>query len=235
MALVLDEVDGRLALRAPGGRERPLVVDFTSGRQGYRLAADRVRHERLLKAMGGMPDEERTVLDFTAGLGRDALVLAQAGFRVVMFERSPVVHALLADGLRRLAASDPALAASLALHEGDVLEREATLPEAFGVLLDPMFPERERKAAVKKELQWLQWLAPVPDAAEEARLLTLARRHAGRRVVVKRALRAPALAGVEPSFTVAGRAARFDVYLAPAPGAPVRTPCPAPAAGPAGG
>lgn len=46
------------------------------------------------------------VLDGTAGLGRDAFVLASLGCKVQMVERHPVVAALLDDGLKR-AKSDP--------------------------------------------------------------------------------------------------------------------------------
>lgn len=212
-ALVLGVEDDRLCLKAPERREKPLCVDFLAGRQGYRLAADRVFHERLLKAMGGAPESGALVLDFTAGLGRDALVLAQAGFHVMMFERSPVIHALLADGLRRLAAQEPVLAERLVLRRDDALMVGDELPQAFGVLLDPMFPERDKKAAVKKDLQWLQRLATAPSADEERALLDLARRCARKRVVVKRPVRAPLLAGEKPTFTLPGKAVRFDVYV----------------------
>ena len=52
--------------------------------------------------VGAMP----TVVDATAGLGRDAFVLASLGCRVTLIERSPVVAALLQDGLAR-AGQDP--------------------------------------------------------------------------------------------------------------------------------
>ena len=42
-----------------------------------------------------------TILDGTAGLGRDAFVLASLGCKVQMVERHPVVAALLDDGLQR--------------------------------------------------------------------------------------------------------------------------------------
>ncbi len=48
--------------------------------------------------MGIKGDYLPDVVDATAGLGRDAFVLASVGCRVRMLERNPVVAALLDDG-----------------------------------------------------------------------------------------------------------------------------------------
>ena len=53
----------------------------------------------LAKAVGLKKGACPDVIDCTAGLGRDAFVLASLGCRVVMLERVTVVHALLNDGL----------------------------------------------------------------------------------------------------------------------------------------
>lgn len=213
LPLVLGWFDGRLALKATTGKETPLAVDFTAGKQGYRLAADRVRHERLVKALGGIPESALTVIDATAGLGRDALVMAQAGFQIILLERSPILHAMLADGISRLAREEPALAARLTLYHADSLDWLAQCAEpVFAVYLDPMFPQRQKSAAVKKDLLWLQQLESAPTAEQEETLLTLARRCADKRVVVKRPLRAPSLAGKAPSWQLAGKSVRFDIY-----------------------
>lgn len=214
LPLVLGWFDGRLALKASHGREAPLAVEFSSGRQGYRLAADRVRHERLVKALGGMPPEALEVVDATGGLGRDALVMAQAGFHVTLVERSPILHAMLADGISRLHRTDTALAARLVLVQADSREWLAQASPVYAVYLDPMFPARQKSAAVRKDLLWLQQLEQAPDAAEEACLLDAARQVAGKRVVVKRPLRAPPLAGRAPSWQLDGKAVRFDIYSA---------------------
>lgn len=213
LPLVLGWFDGRLALKATAGKETPLAVDFTAGKQGYRLAADRVRHERLVKALGGIPETALAVIDATGGLGRDALVMAQAGFQVTVLERSPVLHAMLADGICRLQRDEPALAARLTLHHADSIDwlAHCTTP-VFAVYLDPMFPQRQKSAAVKKDLLWLQQLESAPTPEQEDSLLALARRCADKRVVVKRPLRAPPLADKTPSWQLAGKSVRFDIY-----------------------
>ncbi|WP_245932462.1 class I SAM-dependent methyltransferase [Isoalcanivorax indicus] len=208
--LVLGTRDGVLALWRPQGRETPLYVDFSGGRMGYRLSAERARHERLVRAAGRLPDEGGLLVDATAGLGRDAALLAAAGWQVVMLERHPVLHALLADGLARA----PLLAGRLTLVQADSCAWLAQSSEAPTVVyLDPMFPARDKSAAVKKELVWLQWLTDAtPDETEEAALLAAALATASKRVVVKRPLRAAPLAGRAPSHAHSGKTVRFDVY-----------------------
>lgn len=212
LALVLGPAgdDGALSLWDPAARAAPLKVDFLGGRQGYRLAADRVRHERLIKALGRPEEGVERVLDLTAGLARDAALMAAAGFAVTLVERQPVVHALLADGLARAAGG---VAARLTLHPiGDAIDLMLPPGPWHAVYLDPMFPVRDKSAAVKRDLQWMQRLCAYPDADEEAALLHLARRQGGRRVVVKRPRKAPPLAGVAPHHSHPGRTVRFDIY-----------------------
>ncbi|KAF0804138.1 hypothetical protein A6D6_03374 [Alcanivorax xiamenensis] len=210
--LVLGRVDDRLSLWAPARKAAPLCVDFLGGRQGYRLAADRVRHERLIKALGKVIGTPARVCDLTTGLGRDSALMAQAGFQVLMVEREPVLHALLVDGLAR-AAGTPLASHLTLLPLSDARDLVAALTGPFhAVFLDPMFPPREKSAAVKQDLRWLQQLCRYPDQDEEQALLALARGLDARKVVVKRPRRAPPLAAVAASHSLEGKTVRFDVY-----------------------
>lgn len=205
-ALVLGWHEGRLSLWPPMGRETPVAVDFLQGALGYRISQGRVKHERLVKAMGRLPNNS-LIVDATAGLGRDSALLAAAGFEVLMLEANPVLQQLLSDGLLRLQGQLP-----LRLITGraeDILPQLA--PQV--VYLDPMFPERRKSAAVKKELAWLQYIAPIPSHGEEANLLNIARRAATHKVVVKRPANAPFLGAETPNSQLPGKAVRFDVYL----------------------
>src|SRR5690606_8938845 len=84
-------------LNAPG----PVFVDFIGGAVGHRRRFGGGRGQPLAKAVGLKGGENPRVLDATAGLGRDAFVLACLGSVVTLVERSPVVAALLEDGLLR--------------------------------------------------------------------------------------------------------------------------------------
>ena len=160
------------------------------------------------------------MLDATAGLGRDGFTLAALGARVTLAERHDTVVALLRDAQAR-ALQDPVAAPAAARIEIVHADGRKLMgpPARFDVVyLDPMYPERGKAALAKKELQLLRELTG-GDADADALLAAalLAGMNGRRRVVVKRPLSAPALAGREPSFALSGTQARFDIYLCGSP------------------
>lgn len=78
-----------------------IFVDFVGGAMAHRRKFGGGRGEAVAKAVGIKGSYLPDVVDATAGLGRDAFVLASVGCRVRMLERNPVVAALLDDGLTR--------------------------------------------------------------------------------------------------------------------------------------
>ena len=78
-----------------------IFVDFVGGAMAHRRKFGGGRGEAVSKAVGIKGSYLPDVVDATAGLGRDAFVLASVGCRVRMLERNPVVAALLDDGLTR--------------------------------------------------------------------------------------------------------------------------------------
>ncbi|MBQ1783280.1 MAG: class I SAM-dependent methyltransferase [Gammaproteobacteria bacterium] len=194
------------------GHEGQLRLDFVGGKLGYRRLHG--GSEAIVRAVGLKPSQPLSVIDATAGLGRDAFILAAHGARVTLVERHPALAALLADALQRALMDEAttAIASRMQLHYGAAL---ATLTGWLGeppavVYLDPMFPHRRKSALVKQEMQWLQQLVGADDDADA--LLLPARQLACQRVVVKRPEQAPPLAGVKPSGAVASRGHRFDIY-----------------------
>ena len=186
-----------------------------------RVRPGNLNRELLVKAarIKGISPKDLTAVDATAGLGEDALLLAAAGFEVTLFERNPIIAALLRDALER-AATDPALAdivGRMNLVEGESTTALATLgfqPDV--VLLDPMFPAKGKDAAVKKKLQMLQKLERPCD--DEDALIEAAFAAQPRKVVVKRPVKGPHLASRKPSYTLSGKAIRFDCYALARPG-----------------
>ncbi|MEA3413514.1 MAG: class I SAM-dependent methyltransferase [Pseudomonadota bacterium] len=200
----------------PPGR---VIVDFLSGALGYRIKHACASRQPLARALGYRRQNPFTVIDATAGLGRDAMLLATLGCRVTLLERSAVVCALLEDGLRRAAKSDR-LGAIVKDHVGlhcadatpwlDRLKDSDTQPDA--IYLDPMFPARTKTSLVRKEMRTLRAL--LGDGHGSEALLHAAIGCAVERVAVKRPPGAPPLAGLPPDLTYPGKRARFDVYLA---------------------
>lgn len=214
--LLLSWQQGRLQLEPNDGRCGPVVVDFAAGANRHRQQGGL---DLVVRAVRGRSSEPLRVVDATAGLGRDAFALAGRGFAVTMIERSPIVAALLADGVGRAQASgEPGVASAacrLSLQVGDATlllpAWRGTAPDV--IYLDPMFPDERKSALPKKEMRLFQQL--LLPAADEADLLRSAQMTARRRVVVKRPLKGPPLAGAAPSYSLTGKAVRFDVYAMP--------------------
>lgn len=211
--LELRVLDGEAELR--GGRgvradwER---IDIASG-------AGRSFKQPIAKAVGlrSMRDLPLTVLDATAGWGRDAWLLAALGCEVRALERSRVLATLLEEARSRLSPLQPEVAARLEIVAGDsrdYLERclrsRAARPSV--VYLDPMFTgAARRKTAEQKSMRVLRRLVgPDEDAPQ---LFALALQVATKRVVVKRPDKGGRDFGLKPTATHQGKGFCFDVYL----------------------
>src|SRR5690606_33262411 len=80
-----------------------LIVDFVDGAVGHRFRSGEGRGQALAKAVGFARNVVPEIVDATAGLGRDAFLLASLGAKVTLIERSEAMHQLLAEGLARAA------------------------------------------------------------------------------------------------------------------------------------
>ncbi len=186
--------------------EKPFYVDFNAKSLQYRTSQGGKFKEPLAKAVGvSGAGASLTVLDATAGVGRDAYLLASLGCQVTMLERSPVLAALLEDALERLSED-----VSLTLIYQDACDFMKTCDAPDVVYLDPMFPEKKKSALVKKDMQLLQRM--VGYSEDETKLISLALEVAKSRVVVKRPQWAAPLDNRKPHWQIKGKRYRFDVY-----------------------
>ena len=192
----------------------PVRVDFVDGASAHRRLHGGGSGQMIAKAVGVQAGFRPHVLDATAGLGRDAFVLATLGCRVEMIERQPLVAALLEDGLQRASvdAEVAAIVARMQLHCADAIELmrhwASDIPQV--IYLDPMFPQRDKSALVKKEMRLFK---PLVGADLDApALLEAALALASHRVVVKRPRKAPLIAGVKPAYALEGKSSRYDIY-----------------------
>lgn len=202
------DADG-LILEGDGMRLRASFDDMKR-----RLFHGKLNGELLVRAARLKGIEEPTLVDATAGLGQDSLLLAAAGFSVTLIECNPVIAAMLVDAIER-ARRDPELADAagrMRVIEGNSLKvlRDLSMPPD-AVYLDPMFPGRSKSAAVKKKFQLLHRLEmPCED---EMTLLEAARAAHPRKIVIKRPVKGPHLAGVKPDYTLRGKAVRYDCIV----------------------
>ncbi|MDZ7889170.1 MAG: class I SAM-dependent methyltransferase [Pseudomonas sp.] len=199
-----------LGPQAPGA----VRVDFVEGAVAHRRLFGGGTGQMIAKAVGVQPGVRPQVLDATAGLGRDAFVLASLGCCMTLIERQPLIAALLEDGLARArqSAEVAPIAAQMRLLQGNAIELlSAWTDEAPQVIyLDPMFPHRDKSALVKKEMRLFRPL--VGDDLDAPALLAAALALASHRVVVKRPRKAPCIEGAKPSYVLEGKSSRYDIY-----------------------
>ncbi len=191
-----------------------LIVDFVGGAVGHRFRSGEGRNQPLARAAGLTRDITPSIVDATAGLGRDAFLLASLGAKVILIERSAKMHELLAEGLERAAAEGGRYAETTArmtlLHGDSCILLPELKPQV--VLVDPMHPPRGNSALVKKEMRQIREIVGTDPDAEK--LMQVALEVARNRVVLKWPLRAGLLAGVpKPSHQILGKSTRYDVFV----------------------
>jgi len=216
-ALLLCIVGGRLTLRTASAPDRGgITAEYTTI-----LARPATNRQPLLRALG---PTSHVVLDATAGLGHDTVLIASAGRAVIAAERHPVLHALIADGLARLAGGaqigrgggvhGAALAARIETHCIDarhLLAKATCTPDA--IYLDPMYPPKPGKRAhALPPLSMRLTRALAGDDHDTAELLAAARSSGAPRVVVKRPHHAPPVAP-DVTFSIKSNLVRYDCFV----------------------
>jgi 16S rRNA (guanine1516-N2)-methyltransferase len=193
---------------------KELRADFVEGAVAHRLRFGGGRGQPIAKAMGLRDGKTPTIIDGTAGLGRDSFLLASLGAQVTMIERSEKMHALLVDGMDRAAKEGGELRdiiGRMTLLQGDAKD---LLPGLDGesILIDPMHPARKNSALVKLELRQVRDIVGTDEDAAE--LAQVALKHAGSRVVLKWPVKAAPIAGIKPfSHQRLGKTTRYDVWM----------------------
>ena len=204
--------------------EKPFCIDFINNKNRI----DRPREELVVKAIG----KADLVVDLTAGLGRDSMLIASSGQRLCMIERNPTLYRLLYDGLSRYVLTKPDLDVSLynvdSTNQTLVAEivskhfyhspEELAINKNITVYLDPMYPSGlvGKSSLVKKETQVLHRLVGATEGEDQSNNLLLfqsAIHIATSRIVVKRPIKSPPLCDIPPHNTIKGTKQRFDVYF----------------------
>ena len=192
-------------------RQHPLRVDFSQPEFLSRLRFAGKKTELVARAVRA--GEGVRVLDCTAGLARDAFVMAFLGCKVTLVERSRVVSTLLRDGLKR-ARKVPKLSSAanrIKLTNADSLVLMAqTNLESDVIYIDPMFPEKDGAAAVRGPMQHLQrFIGPDEDAMA---LLLVALQAGCSRVVLKRPPHGRWLSPIQPTHIFKNKNSRYEVF-----------------------
>jgi 16S rRNA (guanine1516-N2)-methyltransferase len=194
----------------------PIWIDFTQGKNAHRRQFGGGRGQALAKAIGLKKGATPTVIDATAGYGRDAYVLSTLGCQVTLIERNPILAILLEDAIDRAQGDSETedIANRMQLVHHSSINYFAQLssdhyPDV--IYIDPMYPSRQKTALVKKEMQLLhQLIGPDTDSSE---LLVTARAIAQKRVVIKRPTSAAPIDQQKPNAAIESKSTRYDIYI----------------------
>ena len=178
----------------------------------HRVTNGRLQHEMLAKAVK-TDQENLKAIDATAGMGEDSLLLAACGYQVTLYEQIPVIAILLKDALRRAKKNTVLkdIVSRMQLVEGDSIEHlNKRLDPVDVIYLDPMFPGRQKSGLINKKLQLIQKLEP--PCSKETALFDAAMAAQPSKIIVKRPLKSPYLDERVPSYSLKGKAIRYDCY-----------------------
>ncbi|MDC3180552.1 class I SAM-dependent methyltransferase [Gammaproteobacteria bacterium] len=153
----------------------------------------------LLKACG----EPTSVLDACAGLGKDGLILASAGFDVYSTEENLLLYLILEQAIKLL----PSLNWQVQHQKAQVHFVEQNFDIIY---LDPMFMT-STKSKPKKGMQFIQTIATKTSFEDWNQAYHAAKK----RLVIKHDHKTPPIATLpKPTFEVSSaKKSRFDVYL----------------------
>jgi 16S rRNA (guanine1516-N2)-methyltransferase len=216
--LVYTEKGLQIQLKQNKNHKSPVTlhVDFLSDSLNYRRQHGGGIKQALARAVGVKPGIRPSILDVTAGLGKDSFLLASLGCKVSMIERSPILGALLYDGLARAEESPyfkEIIDGKLKLIQGDAIAiLNADYHKKYDTIyLDPMYPHSSKSALNKQEMRIIRKL--VGDDTDSYKLLDAALISAKKRAVVKRPKGSPLLSSISPTHSIKMKNSRYDVYM----------------------
>lgn len=188
----------------------PLKINIQKGALGWRLA--RAQHETHLKKAIGKTDRPLRILDATAGLLGDSMIMLALGHSVTAYEQSKILYMLLNNELNQLSETDSNLI-NFQLINSNVCETKFN-EESFDVIyFDPMYPEDKASSARRSDLKKINSILEIEGLASDPEsTFTYLRNIPSTKLIVKRPLKADAFKG-SINYQVLGKSVRFDIYL----------------------
>lgn len=202
-----------LAIVVPG--TKPAYI-----REIYSKLPSRMRdaHKELLveAVKSKVKGNEIHVLDLTAGLAKDAALLAFTGFRVTMLERNPLLATIIYYAL--LKGYLPSANLELVFTDSVNYLRDYPLDKKQPdvIYFDPMFKDDNIKSLAKKNMQIIQYITSteVCDQKTSDLQIFLLAQKVTTKIVVKRDNKQELIINtLKPSYTKLGQTVRFDVYM----------------------
>ena len=150
------------------------------------------------------PIKNSTLLDCTAGYGRDSYILRSMGFNVTMIENSPIISLLLNDALKKLKLSD------FIMYHGNSYDYLSHSEKYYDyIYIDFMFDKLKKNSLSSKNDETLKLVSFIENNKNE--LIKLAIKKSNIRVVVKEPKHS--LSNIlKPEYTIKTKLLKFNIY-----------------------
>ena len=188
----------------------PLKINIQKGALGWRLA--RAQHETHLKKAIGKTDQPLRILDATAGLLGDSMIMLALGHSVTAYEQSKILYTMLNNELNQIPETDSNLL-NFQLINSNVCETNFNEKSFDIIYFDPMYSEDKPSTARRSDLKKINSLLEIEGLASDPEsTFTYLRNIPSTKLIVKRPLKADAFEG-SINYQVLGKSVRFDIYL----------------------
>ena len=202
-------INGQFWLHSDNPNENPIGIEvdkiLTKHEEFFKKSS--IHKELLARAVGVKGAYRPKVLDLTAGLLGDSLLMLSFGCEVWAVERHPVIRFLIQSALQN---STHKSLSNLHFIESDAQSVLSEGPSVDTVYFDPMFEDANDKASPKKEMRIFRTL--VGSDQDAVSVLEKAENLRPKRLVVKRPRLSQEL-GKKPSVQYIGKSTRYDVYF----------------------
>ena len=188
----------------------PLKIDIQKGALGWRLA--RAKHETHLKKAIGKTDRPLRILDATAGLLGDSMIMLALGHSVTAYEQSKILYTMLNNELDQLSETDSNLL-NFKLINSNVCETNFNEKSFDIIYFDPMYPEDKASSARRSDLKKINSILKIEGLASDSEsTFTYLRSIPKTKLIVKRPVKVDAFEG-SINYQIKGKSVRFDIYL----------------------
>ena len=188
----------------------PLKIDIQKGALGWRLA--RAKHETHLKKAIGKTDRPLRILDATAGLLGDSMIMLALGHSVTAYEQSKILYTMLNNELNQISETDSNLL-NFKLINSNVCETNFNEKSFDIIYFDPMYPEDKASSARRSDLKKINSILKIEGLASDSEsTFTYLRSIPKTKLIVKRPVKVDAFEG-SINYQIKGKSVRFDIYL----------------------
>ena len=186
--------------------KRKLEIDFDNDTADYQRT-HKGSGELIARALG-IKHQIKNVIDLTAGLGIDAVFLAQLGFKVTSIERNPILVFLLKEAQKKTKREE---VKSIRWVGADarIFLTDYKITEPTSCYFDPMFPEKKKSALPRQEMVIFREIIGSDEDAFST--LQMAVHQGFVRTVVKRPVKADVILE-GPDFQLTSKLVRYDIY-----------------------